>query len=424
MLARSTAAALALLVSARAWSLPLQPQRPENEVTAQDVVYTVPGMDRVTVKKNVPYKRLEGRDLRLDLYYPPDFRAGSLLPAVVFLNGVGGQPDLSLKEWGIYQSWGRLVAASGWIGVTFESRGGGPSVDASPDIADLLRFVRTHGARLGIEADRVAAWMCSANVTSGLRVLMQDADSNPPLRAAVVYYGTSDAPRIRTDLPVFLVKAGHDSPRLNASIDAFAARAAAANAPWTVVYAPNSHHAFDGLDETDESRRIVRQTLAFFREYLSPPPAPTAPPSLARRALAHWFANEYAEAAADSASTSGRIRTTRPRGCASGSRRRTSGRPRRPARASRRRSRWGRARRSISTTWPAATPCSISRRRRSTTSTAPSRRATGSAAALRPTTISRACAVSTASGRSSRGCRIDRTTRRVLRRGHPRERAP
>lgn len=218
---------------------------------------------------------------------------------MVFLNGVGGQPDLSLKEWGIYQSWGRLVAASGWIGVTFESRGGGPSVDASPDIADLLRFVRTHGARLGIEADRVAAWMCSANVTSGLRVLMQDADSNPPLRAAVVYYGTSDAPRIRTDLPVFLVKAGHDSPRLNASIDAFAARAAAANAPWTVVYAPNSHHAFDGLDETDESRRIVRQTLAFFREYLSPPPAPTAPPSLARRALAHWFANEYAEAAAD-----------------------------------------------------------------------------------------------------------------------------
>lgn len=80
MLARSTAAALALLVSARAWSLPLQPQRPENEVTAQDVVYTVPGMDRVTVKKNVPYKRLEGRDLRLDLYYPPDFRAGSCCP--------------------------------------------------------------------------------------------------------------------------------------------------------------------------------------------------------------------------------------------------------------------------------------------------------------------------------------------------------
>jgi dienelactone hydrolase len=298
MRVRLVSAALLLAgCSASGPGLP-QPPRPEHDVIAQGVVYTVPGVDRVTVKRNVPYKRLEGRDLRLDLYYPPDFKDGSLRPAVVFLNGVGGLPDLSLKDWGIYQSWGRLVAASGWIGVTFESRGGGPSVDSSPDIADLLRFLRTDGARLGIQADRVAAWMCSANVTSGLRVVMEDADSDPPLRAAVVYYGTSDPPRIRTDLPVFLVKAGHDSPRLNASIDGLAARAAAANAPWTVVYATHSHHAFDGLDETDESRRIVRQTLAFFREYLSPPPAPAAPPSLARKALSHWFANEYPEAAA------------------------------------------------------------------------------------------------------------------------------
>ncbi|HEY2798344.1 MAG TPA: tetratricopeptide repeat protein [Thermoanaerobaculia bacterium] len=294
-----SAAVLLAGCAATGFGLP-QPPRPEHEVTAQGVVYEVPGMDRVTVKKNVPYKKLDGRDLRLDLYYPPDFQTGtgSPRPAVIFVNGVGGRPDASLKDWGIYQSWGRLVAASGWIGVTFESRGGGPSVDSGPDIADLLRFVRTDGARLGILANRVAAWMCSANVTSGLRVVMQDADSEPPLRAAVVYYGASDPTRIRTDLPVLLVKAGRDNPGLNARIDALAGRAAAANAPWTVVYAPNSHHAFDGLDETDESRRIVRETLEFFREYLSPPQAPAAPPSIARRALSHWFANEYPEAAA------------------------------------------------------------------------------------------------------------------------------
>jgi acetyl esterase/lipase len=272
------------------------PPRPEHEVTAQDVVWKVPGMDRVTVRKDVPYKKTDGRDLRLDLYYPPDFHSGSRLPAVVFLNGVGGRPDASLKDWGIYQSWGRLVAASGWIGVTFDARGG-PSFDAGPDIADLLRFVRSDGARLGIQTDRLAAWVCSGNVSSGLRVLMEDED--PGLRAAVVYYGASDAPKIRTDLPVFLVKAGLDNERLNAAIDTLAGRAAKAGAPWTVVYAPNAHHAFDALDETDESRRIVRDTLAFFREHLSPPPPPAAPPSLARRALSHWFANEYAEAAAD-----------------------------------------------------------------------------------------------------------------------------
>ncbi len=297
MTVRALPAALLLAGgSAIAFALPRTP-RPEHEVTAQEVVYQVPGMDRVAVRTNVPYKRVDGRELRLDLYYPVDFQEGSLRPAVIFVNGVGGRPDASLKDWGIYRSWGRLVAASGWIGVTFESRGGGPSIDAGPDIADLLRFVRSDGARLGIQADRVAAWMCSANVTSGLRVVMGDA-GKPALRAAVVYYGTSDPPTLRTDLPVFLVKAGRDNPRLNAGIDALAARAAAANAPWTVVYAPDSHHAFDALDETDESRRIVRETLAFFREYLSPAAGPAAPPSLARRALSHWFANEYPEAAA------------------------------------------------------------------------------------------------------------------------------
>ncbi|HEY4230576.1 MAG TPA: hypothetical protein VGO79_10410 [Thermoanaerobaculia bacterium] len=298
MKVRALSAALLLAGwSASALALPRTP-RPEHEVTAQEVVYQVPGMDRVGVKTNVPYKRVDGRELTLDLYYPPDFKEGSLRPAVIFVNGVGGSPDASLKDWGIYRSWGRLVAASGWIGVTFESRGGGPSIDASPDIADLLRFVRSDGARLGIQADRVAAWMCSANVTSGLKVVMRDADAKPPLRAAVVYYGTSDPPTLRTDLPVLLVKAGRDNARLNAGIDALAARAAAANAPWTVVYAPDSHHAFDALDETEESRRIVRETLAFFRDYLSPAPDPPAPPSLARKALSHWFANEYPDAAA------------------------------------------------------------------------------------------------------------------------------
>ena len=295
MLARSTAAALALLVSVPASSLPLKPQ-PEHEVTAQDVVYKVPGMDKVTVKANVPYKRTDTGSLRLDLYYPPDFRPGSRLPAVIFLNGVGGRRnEAGLKEWNIYKSWGRLVAASGWIGVTFDTRG--PFLESGPDIADLLRFVRSpEGEKLGIQPDRIAAWVCSGNVASGLKVLMEDQD--PGLRAAVVYYGASDVAKVRRDLPVFLVRAGLDNERLNTAIDELFGRAEAAGAPWTFVLAPNSHHAFDALDETEESRQIVRDTLAFFRDHLNPPP-PSEKPSLARRALGHWFANEYAEAAVD-----------------------------------------------------------------------------------------------------------------------------
>ena len=296
MHARVLAAAVLTVIQLPGAAAGQNPPRPEHEVTAQELVYQIPGMADVRVEKDVPYKKTEARELKLDLYYPKGFTpsaTGTRLPAVVFINGVGDPPGAPLKEWGVYGSWGRLIAASGWIAVTFDARG--PYTNTAPDIRDLFRFLRSDGARLGIRTDRIAAWVCSGNVFSGLRVLMEDAD--PGLRAAVVYYGPSEAPKIRTDLPVLFVRAGRDSPRLNASIDKLLARVATSDAPWTVVYAPDLHHAFDVLDETPESRRIVRETLEFYRELLSPREPSTAP-SQAKRALAHWFAGEYDAAAA------------------------------------------------------------------------------------------------------------------------------
>ncbi len=269
------------------------PPHPEHEVTAQEVVYRLPAMSQVKVRKNVPYKTADDRSLALDLYYPADLPEGATRPAVVFINGVGDSPASKLKEWAAYGSWGRLVAASGWIGVTFEARG--PHTQSGPDIRDLFRFLRSDGAALGIDADRIAAWVCSGNVTSGLRFLMEEADAG--VLCAAVYYGSADPAKIRTDLPVYFVRAGRDNKHLNAEIDRLFARAVAAGAPWTLVNAPASHHAFDVLDDTAESRRIVRETLEYFAEFLVPPaPAPAAT-SPARQALAHWFAHEYAEAA-------------------------------------------------------------------------------------------------------------------------------
>ena len=269
------------------------PPRPEHEVIAQGLVVALPGMDQVRVRKDVPYRKTDsGTDLSLDLYYPPGFGEASRLPAVVFVNGIGDVVLPSkLKEWEPYRSWGKAVAASGWVGVTFEN--GGRFPDSRGDIDAVFAFLRERGTSLGIDANRMAAWVCSGNVVTGLPFLMEDAG---PLRGAVVYYGSGAPARYRTDLPVFFVRAGRDNPQLNSQIDEALAKAAAAGAPWTVVRAPGSHHAFDVLDETDESRRIVRQTLDFYRE-LFEHPAPAAH-SESKRALGHWFAKEYAEAAA------------------------------------------------------------------------------------------------------------------------------
>jgi acetyl esterase/lipase len=268
------------------------PPRPEHDVTSQELVVSVPGMDRVRVQKDVPYLRTASGSLALDLYYPPDFPEGSRRPAVVFINGIG-DPVLpsKLKEWGPYRSWGKAVAASGWIAVTFEN--GGRFPDSRPNIGDVFALLRERGPALGIDRTRIAAWVCSGNVVTGLPFLMEDAEG---LAGAVVYYGSGAPTKYRTDLPVFFVRAGRDTPQLNSQIDEVLARAAAAGAPWTVVRAPGSHHAFDVLDETDESRRIVRQTLDFYRSLFDP--AVPAPPSSAKKALGHWFAKEYPEAAA------------------------------------------------------------------------------------------------------------------------------
>ena len=294
---RIAAGVLALTVVATAQALP-NPQAVDktvHEVTAQEVVYAVPGMDRVVVRANVPFKKIEGGELKLDLYYPypPDAKKGEKLPAVVFINGVGDQPSSKLKDWGIYKSWGRLVAASGWIGVNFEARG--PYDQSGPDIRDAFAFLRKDAANLGIDADRIAAWVCSGNVMSGLAVVMNDVDAG--VRGAVVYYGDSRVEKLRTDLPVYFVRAGRDNPNLNSKIDEMWKRAIAAGAPWTMVNAPTSQHAFDAFDETDESRRIVRETLDFYRDLFAPP-APSGPPSLAKKALSHWFGGrEYPQAA-------------------------------------------------------------------------------------------------------------------------------
>jgi len=292
---RIAAGVLALAVVATAQALP-DPQAVDktvHEVTAQEVVYAVPGMERVVVRADVPFKKIEGGELKLDLYYPPNAKPGEKLPAVVFINGVGDQPSSKLKDWGIYKSWGRLVAASGWIGVTFEARG--PYDQSGPDIRDAFAFLRKDAANLGIDAERIAAWVCSGNVMSGLAVLMNDVDAG--VRGAVVYYGDSKVEKLRTDLPVYFVRAGRDNPNLNTKIDELWKRAIAAGAPWVMVNAPTSQHAFDAFDETDESRRIVRETLDFYRDLFAPP-APSGPPSLAKKALSHWFGGrEYPQAA-------------------------------------------------------------------------------------------------------------------------------
>jgi tetratricopeptide (TPR) repeat protein len=279
--------------------------RPEHDLLAYELVYRVPAMDQVTVERDVPYKKVAGGTLVVDLYYPPGFQRGSVLPAVLFVNGVGDQPDAPLRQWGQYRSWPRLVAARGMIGIAMGARSGEANAE---DLRDVLRWVKQDGRAKGIDPARIAAWACSANVSAAVPLLM--AGGEPAARAAVLYYGGGEAPSFRRDLPVLLVRAGRDRAFTNELIGRTLNAALAANAPWTLVNLPEMHHGFDCLDDTDDTRRAIGRTLAFLEDQLlaggAAPlpaveqvrPAPDHPPQAARAALAHFFAGEWAEAEA------------------------------------------------------------------------------------------------------------------------------
>lgn len=90
--------------------------RAQEGLPQQRIVYAVPGMDAVRVQRDLIYKRDNGTELKMDIYLPPAPSRSTPLPGVLFLHG-GGRPSamVSAKDWGVFVSYGQLLAASGGV---------------------------------------------------------------------------------------------------------------------------------------------------------------------------------------------------------------------------------------------------------------------------------------------------------------------
>jgi len=70
-------------------------------------------------------------------------------------------------------------------------------------------------------------------------------------------------------VPLFLARAGKDEfPHLNETMDRFVVEALLRNLPITFVNHADGPHAFDLLHDSEASREIIRQILAFLRFHL------------------------------------------------------------------------------------------------------------------------------------------------------------
>jgi len=259
------------------------------DLTKVTAVYRIPGMESVIIRKDVEFRAADGGVLAMDLYYPPDWRAGDRTPAVVLVAGypdTGTKLPVGFRELGMTTSWAKLIAASGLVAITYTNR------EPDGDCCALLEYLHRNAAALGIDGARMGVSASSANVPVALSALMRagcqlkcavfncgflmDLEGSTVVAQASKEYGFVNAcagksvDDLPPGLPLLLVRAGQDQfAHINDAIDRFVAHALRRNLPVTLVNFASAPHGFDLFLDNESSREVIRQMLAFMRFHLS-----------------------------------------------------------------------------------------------------------------------------------------------------------
>ncbi|MBO0779349.1 MAG: alpha/beta hydrolase [Ktedonobacteraceae bacterium] len=268
-----------------------------NELLKKRIIYEIPAMEQSRVTKNRIYKTVEERDLLLDVYYPANMRDGEQRPAVIFVHGLGPAELLKhIKDCGQYVSWGQLIAASGFIAITFNHRSPDERTsfkDTGEDVDQLVTYVREHALELQIDPEKLAIWSGSAGVPLGARSALRGTPAF--VKCLVAYYGPLDLRPMQPGWhlteeevhefsaltyleeqasklpPILITRAGLDYPEIHAAIDTFLKEASAKNVTLDFMTHPAGHHAFDILDDVPRSHEIIQRTLEFIKASLNTP---------------------------------------------------------------------------------------------------------------------------------------------------------
>jgi dienelactone hydrolase len=234
------------------------------------VHYRVPGMEHVAVRRNLG-------PLEFDLYSP----AATPAPCVILIHGGPVPPNLltTPKDWGWFESYGRLLAASGMAAIMFNHRFFAPDMlpNAIADVQDLLTYVREHSEALNVDPDRLCLWVFSGGGPIISPFLRETPDA---VRCVVAYYAALHAaapefsPAIQISentgrLPALLIaRAGLDHPMLNQAMDLFIQNALKKNACIDVLNHATGQHGFDCKDDNARTRDILRRTIEFLHAQL------------------------------------------------------------------------------------------------------------------------------------------------------------
>jgi acetyl esterase/lipase len=262
------------------------------------IVYAIPDMRRVSVERDLVYKTVDATALRFDVYYPPAAEKAHSYSTVILMHGEAPPEMLAnAKDWGQFVSWAELLAAQGFVAVTFNRRSAEwftKLPEAASDITDLLSYLQQYASALAIDWQRIGVWVCSGGTLAASAALRHYHGLH--LRALAAYYPRMSLHTIRDDLTtmpestldaydtrhllprmpthdrpaLFIARAGQDDrPGLNAALDQFLVQALETNVALTLITHPEGGHFFDVAADNERSREIIRQTVAFFQQHLT-----------------------------------------------------------------------------------------------------------------------------------------------------------
>jgi hypothetical protein len=251
------------------------------EIAKKRIVYTVPGVEALPPPRDLSYQSSSGASLPMQVHYPAS--PSSRVP-VVFVPLGYPDPEAGVRMFGPVASWVQAFAASGMAGVVYGTTA------PEKDVHAALNHLRANGDSLGLDPTRLGLFATSGSVPVALSALMDDRQ----LRCAALLYGYTIDPEGSTavadmsrqvgfvnacagrsvsdlpdDLPMLVVRAGRDQfPGLNDALDGVIAGVLKRNLPFTLVNHATGAHGFDCDEDSDVSRGIIGQVLAFLRLYL------------------------------------------------------------------------------------------------------------------------------------------------------------
>ena len=221
------------------------------------VVYRLPGMERIKPLQET-YETVDNQSLAIHLYQAVELKQGERRPLVIFANW----KRLSMPSWQFFISWGQLVAASGLNAIVYQS-----TLDPDAELDKVINYLRKNAARLQIDENRIGIVTMSGNTVTAQPYMTQP--NRGYIRCGVIYYGMIQNPPVRVDLPLFIVRAGLETNQeLNQKLDEYVKLLVEKNAPVTYVNLPNAHHSFDLVDDNEQSREVIADTLAFLKRHL------------------------------------------------------------------------------------------------------------------------------------------------------------